>query len=954
MKRRWAKNWVGALHALSACSVVLLSACGSSGSSPGSAMSGPATSSMSGPVTSSATPPSLAGVVHGGQSPIVGATVTLWAAGSPPVGNTPCQAGQTTTDANGKFSFNFVVGVNGLAIPCPEDYQWLYVVATGGNAGGGVNTAINLMAAVGSIQSYPPSIVVNELTTVAAVYALNAFSKIASSGPSGTLSGCVDCTPTAQYDMTQLDGNPQVLGNAFKTAALLANVTTGQPAKFLPSSADCAPGGTAVPLNCYPLETLTALANSLAACVNSTGPGSSQCTSLFQCAAAGAQEQSGNTCTVPGGAILSADTLQATLSIAQNPGLVSVSGIFDVAAPAVVFSPGLSAVPNDWTIAVSFTGGGINSPTAIAIDGNGNVWITNSQGVVTELNPIGQPVSPAGFAIPNAGDYRPTSIAIDAYGNAWIPLSTTNGPTVTGLTPAGQVLCTVSLGTGSGGDVEPDGIAIDATGALWVTTTNIISPAASDISLIQGNGPGNCPTLIGSFTGGGISLPGAIAIDGTGNVWAVNFGLLTDVSELSPAGVALSPAGGFTANGDIDQPNAIAIDPQGNVWVANQNGKSTPPYPSNGSVTELNSQGVEISPAGGFMGGGVFLPQSIGIDGAGNVWVANYISSGLTELNSNGTPRSPSTGFTANGVIGLVLNGDSTGALGIAIDGAGDVWTTNDLTSVVEYIGAAAPTVTPLVAQITAPSAALVSIAVTPASASVAVGATQQFTATATFADGTTRNFTNVVKWVSSNPSAATINASGLATGVAAGSTNITGGAMSVTSTPAAQLAVTALVGGLACYPNPTLGSGATASYEYASQSYCVNFSGQTFGVGEVYTFTSGTLTYTTPAAAGALTQCQYATSGTVVIETGAPPGSGSTGPTPCSGTIQADGTLNITDNSGQLFTAASTGYTCSADASRGSGYYACSVTGTYNFTNFPVYGGYATGTTLGQTPDYQ
>jgi sugar lactone lactonase YvrE len=948
MKRRCAINWVGALHALSACTVLLLTACGSSGSTPGSSMSGPA--------TSSATPPSLTGVVHGGQSPIVGATVTLWAAGSPPVGNTPCQAGQTTTDANGKFAFTFVVGTNGLAIPCPEVYQLLYIVASGGNAGGGVNTAINLMAAVGSTQSYPPSIVINELTTVAAVYALNAFSKIASSGPSGTLSGCVDCVPTAQYDMTQLDGNPQVLGNAFKTAALLATVTTGQPANFLPSSADCAPGSAAAPLNCYPLETLTALANSLAACVNSSGPGSSQCTFLFQCAVAGAQEQSGNTCSVPSGATLAADTLQATLSIAQNPGLVSISGIFDVAAPAVVFSPGLTAVPNDWTIAVAFTGGGISSPGAIAIDGNGNVWTTNSSGVVAELNPIGQPVSPVGFAIPNEGESRPTSIAIDAYGNAWVPLLGSNGPTVTGLTPAGHVICTVSLGA-SGGDVAPEGIAIDATGALWVTNENFLSAAASNISLLQGNGQGNCPTFIGNFSGGGVLEPGAIAIDGSGNVWAVNSGATFDgydVSELSPAGVAVSGASGFTASNSLNQPNALAIDPQGNVWIANQGGNSSAGGQSNGSVTELNPQGAVLSPApGGFVGGGMSLPNSIGIDGAGNVWVANYLNSGLTELNSNGMPRSPSTGFTANGVIGLPLQGSSTGAVGIAIDGAGDVWTTNGLTSVVEYIGAAAPTVTPLVAQIATPSAALVSIAVTPASASVAVGATQQFTATATFADGATRNFTNVVNWISSNPSAATINASGLATGVAAGSTNITGGALSVTSTPPAALAVTALVGGLACYPNPTLAAGATAGYVYASQSYCVNFSGQTFGVGEVYTFTSGTLTYTTPAAPGALTQCQYATSGTVIIETGAPPGSGSTGPTPCTGTIQTNGSLNITDSSGQLFTAASTGYTCSPDASRGSGYYACSVTGNYNFTNFPVYGGYAAGTTLGQTPDY-
>lgn len=68
----------------------------------------------------------------------------------------------------------------------------------------------------------------------------------------------------------------------------------------------------------------------------------------------------------------------------------------------------------------------------------------------------------------------------------------------------------------------------------------------------------------------------------------------------------------------------------------------------------------------------------------------------------------------------------------------------------------------------------ITSISVTPASPSFAVGSTQQFTATATNSDGTTKDITSTAIWKSSNTSAATINASGLATGVAAGSPTIT------------------------------------------------------------------------------------------------------------------------------------------------------------------------------------
>ena len=67
----------------------------------------------------------------------------------------------------------------------------------------------------------------------------------------------------------------------------------------------------------------------------------------------------------------------------------------------------------------------------------------------------------------------------------------------------------------------------------------------------------------------------------------------------------------------------------------------------------------------------------------------------------------------------------------------------------------------------------LQSIAVTPANPSVAKGLTQQFTATGTFSDSTTQNLTSQVTWASATTSVATINAAGLATAVAPGTSTI-------------------------------------------------------------------------------------------------------------------------------------------------------------------------------------
>src|SRR5207248_3443552 len=68
------------------------------------------------------------------------------------------------------------------------------------------------------------------------------------------------------------------------------------------------------------------------------------------------------------------------------------------------------------------------------------------------------------------------------------------------------------------------------------------------------------------------------------------------------------------------------------------------------------------------------------------------------------------------------------------------------------------------------------------ANTSIAKGPTTQFTATGTFSDGSTQNLTTSVAWASSNASAATISASGLATGTGIGSTNITVTQSGVTS----------------------------------------------------------------------------------------------------------------------------------------------------------------------------
>jgi 6-phosphogluconolactonase len=111
------------------------------------------------------------------------------------------------------------------------------------------------------------------------------------------------------------------------------------------------------------------------------------------------------------------------------------------------------------------------------------------------------------------------------------------------------------------------------------------------------------------------------------------------------------------------------------------------------------------------------------------------------------------------------------------------------------------------------PAPTLVSIAVTPATPSIGLGATQQFKATGTFSDNSTQDLTSQVTWDSATKTVATISAAGLATSVAQGTSKITAtqGTVSgnTTLTVTAPVAVSIKINPA----NPTIAVGSTVDF---------------------------------------------------------------------------------------------------------------------------------------------
>ena len=230
----------------------------------------------------------LAGSIHGGQQPVSGATIQLYAVGTTANGaaSTPLIAGSVTSDSQGGFNITGTYS-------CTNASQ-VYLVASGGNPGAGTNSYSVLAAALGSCANLSSSTFINvdELTTVAAAYTLAPFE-----GSSYTSIGA---------NMSAAPGNVG-LPNAFGTAGILVDTSSGIETANLPAGIT------------LPATKLNSLADILAACVNSTGGSSTACTQLNSVTGA-------------------TNTFDAAFYIAKNPGTTGVLGLYSLVSGAAPLS----------------------------------------------------------------------------------------------------------------------------------------------------------------------------------------------------------------------------------------------------------------------------------------------------------------------------------------------------------------------------------------------------------------------------------------------------------------------------------------------------------------------------------------------------------------------------------------------------------------------------------------
>ncbi len=156
----------------------------------------------------------------------------------------------------------------------------------------------------------------------------------------------------------------------------------------------------------------------------------------------------------------------------------------------------------------------------------------------------------------------------------------------------------------------------------------------------------------------GIRYGGVLLDDGSGNVLATSYVYGTGTGPQ----VAFTPGIQSTIGSGWIQPWAVALDGAGNLYVANY---PTAPYASGGSLVKLTLTGGSYTRS--TIGSGIIGPTGVAVDGAGNV----YIADSSAEVVFKETPT------TGGYIQSEIPTPGMSWPIGVAVDGSGNVYVTD-------------------------------------------------------------------------------------------------------------------------------------------------------------------------------------------------------------------------------------------------------------------------------------
>jgi hypothetical protein len=566
---------------------------------------------------------SISGKVHGGQQPVAGGLIAVYAYGNSGYGSTGTVLATTMADDTGYFN------IDPSQIQCPTPTTPVYILSIGGDPGFGPNSAITLGSGLGQCQYAAGDFVtINEISTAALAYTFSHF---------------FSATPSGDTNTNDHFGGP---------AGALHTIAIGNGAT-LNTILDVENGYPRSNTSTFSFEgaKLITVANILGSCVNSGGPTSPSCRAMFR-------NISG-----PNGAV-PANTLEAAAYLALNP-TQNVSNIFALQPPsgAGAFTGGLTTAPADWTLSASFTspnfGLALNnwSVSTIDIDTNGRVWFPSNAPGKAGVGYFDQ--GQGSFSSLFTGNLTsPQQVAIDVDNYVWVTDS--SSPNIAGFpsdSPNNPVLLSLPQTTSQSVTVAYDNtIRYGIVNGLGLPALAEVSGKNTYFPVQNADIPGAygfvasslAGDVIGGFGIGGQQLGTPTTYDfyysPSGQLTPVTYQSYQDAGQVVFTGNDFIGArGGYAPSADgiciwsaqncfsmsnqgERHPSGLSLDGLATLWLADNNGPYIEEIPrTNGSyLNGSNLANNTVLLHDNNNGGTLIHPAGIAVDGAGNVWVSNF------------------------------------------------------------------------------------------------------------------------------------------------------------------------------------------------------------------------------------------------------------------------------------------------------------------------------------------
>jgi sugar lactone lactonase YvrE len=203
---------------------------------------------------------------------------------------------------------------------------------------------------------------------------------------------------------------------------------------------------------------------------------------------------------------------------------------------------------------------------------------------------------------------------------------------------------------------SPSGIAVEASGNVWAVD-------ADKNQVVELNSSGREIRHFGtSGSGHGqLSSPEAIAVGGS-DVYVADAGN-NRVEEFTTSGAFVATIGGPGAgNGQFTQPEGVAVDSSGTLYVADTEGNRVEEFTASGTFSKAITAGMSN-------------PQGLAVDSNGDLWVAE---NGITDTEADAVHEySPAgTQVLSLGREASSANAGMSNPSDVALDGQGNVYVT--------------------------------------------------------------------------------------------------------------------------------------------------------------------------------------------------------------------------------------------------------------------------------------